>query len=377
MRALAFVIFLLFASLAHAETILINGVPVDKLYVDSEGRLYLTPGPGRKPVKIEVPSKKGIPVASKSRKIKLNGTAYIHYDLDLKDGDHQNSFKLTRNYIGIRGYFNENDYFRTTIDVKQEKNSDGNMDGSYVARLKYAYVYLHELFPYTGVEIGLSHRPWIDWEEHHGWLHRDVEETFIENHSGAGLINSADFGINFKGKSGIASWELGIFNGEGYHGEERSKHFGKSLEGRVSLNIFDRFTLSGHTVHSFDLKGKDMDRHIYQVHAVYNNPLFLIAAQYIWDNDNYHGAEDINQRGYSVNGDLKLWSFTKLPLGILARYDYWDPNKDESGDERKHFVIGAFYNYNSYLRFTIANDRVIDKSDKDSNTFMAVTQVKW
>jgi hypothetical protein len=369
--------FLLFFIGVHAETILINGIPVKNLYVDSEGRLYLTPGPGRKPVKVEVLPKRGTAVISKSKKLKVEGTAYIHYDLDLKGEEHRNGFKLTRNYIGIRGYFNDKDFFRTTIDIKQEKDSGGNMDGSYVARLKYAYVYLGDILPYTGVELGLSHRPWIDWEEHHGWLHRDLEETLIENHSGAGLINSADLGINFKGKYSIASWEFGIFNGEGYHAEENSEHFGKSLEGRFSIRLMDGFILSGHTVHAFDLKGKNMDRHIYQVHAVYNNPYLLIAAQYIWDRDNYYSGSDVDQKGYSVNGDLKLKAFTGVPLGILARYDYWDPDDSISDNERRHFVLGAFYNYGNHLRFTIANDRLVDKSGDDSSTFMAVTQVKW
>ena len=362
-----------------ADTILINGTPVNHLYVDSEGRLYLTPGPGRKPVEIKIPSRSSTPtpVASKSRKLKVGGTAYIHYDVDLKNPTHNNAFKITRNYIELRGYFNRKDYFRTTLDVKQEENSGGNMDGSYVARLKYAYVYFHNVLPYTGVELGLAHRPWIDWEEHHGWLHRDVEETLIENHEGAGLLNSADLGANFKGHYGIASWEFGIFNGEGYHGTENSDHFGKSVEARLSLNLFDGFTLSGHTAHMFDLKGKDMDRHIYQIHAVYNNPYVLIAAQYIWDKDDYYNSSDVDQKGYSVNADLKLKPFTGYSLGLFGRYDHWDPNDDKSNDERDHFVYGGWWDYNKHVRFTLADDRLIDDAGKDKNTLMGVAQVKW
>ncbi|ADY73618.1 hypothetical protein Dester_0979 [Desulfurobacterium thermolithotrophum DSM 11699] len=367
------------SSMAKDATVLIGGVPVKQLYVDEEGRLYLTPGEGRKPVKIEVPAAKGTPLVSKDKKIKIEGKAYIHYDVDLKNGNHNNAFKITRNYFEVRGYFNDKDYFRTTLDVKQEKDSGGNMDGSYVARLKYAYVYFADVLPYTGVELGLAHRPWIDWEEHHGWLHRDVEETLIENHSGAGLINSADLGANFKGKYGIASWEFGIFNGEGYHGAEDSDHFGKSLEGRLSLNLFEGFTLSGHTVHSFDHKDKDMDRHIYQIHAVYNNPYFLVAAQYIWDKDDYYNSNDVTQKGYSVNGDLKLKPFTGYPLGIFARYDHWDTNTDADNSVRKHFVYGAFYKLNKHVKLTLAHDRVLaeDNAGSDSNTLMAVAQVKW
>jgi hypothetical protein len=376
---------------SKADTILINGTPVNQLYVDDEGRLYLTAGPGRRAVEVKVPSaSSGVPVASKDKKIKIGGEAFIHYDADLRNASHKNAFKLTRDYIELRGYFNDRDYFRTTLDVHQAKaknNKDksgdeftdhaGDLDGSYVARIKYAYVYFHNVLPHTGVEIGLAHRPWHDWEEHHGWLHRDVEETLIENKEGAGLENSADLGVSFKGKYSIASWQFGIFNGEGYHGEENSEHFGKSLEGRISLNLFEGFTLSGHTAHTFDLKGQDMDRHIYQVHAVYNNPYFLAAAQYIWDRDDYYNKDDVDQKGYSFNADLKLKPFTGYSVGILGRYDHWDPNDDKSNDERDHFVYGAWWDYSKHVRFTVANDRLIDDAGKDKNTLMAVAKVKW
>ncbi len=377
------------SSNAEEATILIGGVPVKQLYVDEEGRLYLTPGKGRKPVKIEVPAAKGTPVVSKDKKIKIGGTAYIHWDYDMQNKSEHNAFKITRNYFEVRGYFNDRDYFRTTLDVYQDTTSyvkdidfsnnstSTKTDSSYKVRLKYAYVYLHDVLPYTGVELGMAHRPWIDWEEHHSWLHRDLEKTFMESSGGAHLINSADIGANFKGKYGIASWEVGVFNGEGYHEEENSEHFGKSLEGRLSLNLFDGFTISGHTVHSFNHKDENYDRHIYQVHAVYNNPYFLVAAQYIWNNVDNHEGDDTDQKGYSINGDLKLKPFIGYPLGILARYDHWDPDDDRSNDERDQFIYGAFYRLNSHLKFTLAHERVIDDAGSDKSTLMAVTEVRW
>ncbi len=362
---------------AEEATILINGVPVKQLYVDSEGRLYLTPGEGRKPVKIEIPKTSTTTIISKEKKLKVGGKAYLHWDYDMQGAGEHNEFKITRNYIELRGYFNSKNYFRATLDVKQDSDVDG---GSYVARLKYAYIYFSNVLLHTGVELGLVHRPWIDWEEHHGWLHRDLEETLIENKRGAHLINSADLGMNFKGSYGIASWEFGVFNGEGYHDEEESEHFGKSIEARLSLNPFKGFFLSGHTVHSFDHKGENFDRHIYQVHAVYNSPYFLIAAQYILDKDNYYSGEDVTQKGYSINGDLKFKPLIGYDLGILGRYDHWDPNDDIQDDEKDHYVVGVFYKYSSSIKFTLAGDKLIADTNSgfdDANTLMFVTEVNW
>jgi len=357
---------------SYGATVLINGVPVDKLYVDSEGRLYLTPGPGRKPVKIEIPDR--APAKSQKR-LKIGGKAYIHYDAELGSSKKENAFKITRNYIELRGYTSKENYFRTTLDVKQT-DVDG---GSYVVRLKYGYAYFSSVLPYTGLEVGMAHRPWIDWEEHNGWLHRDLGETLIESKRGAHLINSADLGLNFKGSKGVASWEVGIFNGEGYHGVEESSHFGKSLEGRLSVKLLKNFTLSGHTVHSFDHKGANFDRHIYQLHGIYRTPYFLIAAQYIWDWDNYYDGKDLKPHGYSVNTDLFLKPLTGYPVGLLARFDRWDT--DLGGDDvKEHWIYGLFYNLSNHVRLTVAHDRLLAGSstgEDDLSTLMGVAQVKW
>ena len=361
---------------AKEVTILINGVPVKELYVDSEGRLYLTPGAGRKPVKIEIPALKGEPLASESKRIKIGGKAYIHWDYNMSGDQEKNAFKITRNYLEVRGYFSDKNYFRTTLDVKQDANVDR---GSYVVRLKYAYVYFHDVLPHTGVEIGMVHKPWIDWEEHHGWLHRDVEKTFMESKGGANLMPSADLGVDFKGRYGIASWEVGIFNGEGYHDVEGSSHFGKSVEGRLSLNLLEGFTLSFHTVHSFDQGGEKYDRHIYQVHAVYDTPYFLLAGQYLWNSIDSYGGEDRDQEGYSVNGDLKLRPILGYPVGLLARYDHWDLDDKVSSDERDQFIYGVFYRLNRHVKFSLAHERIIDDGTEvgDKSTLMAVTKIKW
>ena len=61
-------------------------------------------------------------------------------------------------------------------------------------------LYLDNILPFTGVEIGQVHRPWIDYEEHGGWNYRSISKVFVEQNNGAHLTNSADLGVNFKQK---------------------------------------------------------------------------------------------------------------------------------------------------------------------------------
>jgi hypothetical protein len=111
--------------------------------------------------------------------LKIGGVAYLHYDYNLhgtkKSKDDSNEFKVTRAYLEIRKYFDKNNnsrYFRLTLDVFKDEPKDG-----YQARLKYAYLNW-DITPYLQTEIGLAHRPAIDWIEHHLWKHRYMEKTF-------------------------------------------------------------------------------------------------------------------------------------------------------------------------------------------------------
>ncbi len=68
---------------------------------------------------------------------------------------------------------------RLTLDTHTDSAGETNV------RLKYAYLYIDDILPSTGVEFGQAHRPWIDYEEHSGWLYRSVAKTFVEEKQGA------------------------------------------------------------------------------------------------------------------------------------------------------------------------------------------------
>ncbi|MFN4307956.1 MAG: hypothetical protein ACK4GI_03975, partial [Sulfurihydrogenibium azorense] len=120
---------------------------------------------------------------------------------------------------------------------------------------------------------------------------------------------------------------------------------------------------------------------LYHIHAVYNHPMFLIAAQY--------GKVDYNTQsanagdGYSVNLEVrpvKDWS-------IFGRYDYWKP-KNKQGtataywDKRKAYYVGVAYTMNKYVKWII-NYENFDYSGKDdlsnkskSSSYFDKTQYK-
>jgi hypothetical protein len=317
----------------------------------------------------------GVVVKSKATTLKFNGTHYIgfvHSDPD--EGDSSDYFETRRNYFQVKAYINENpkDYLRVTMDTHNEKGGEVNV------RLKYAYLYLDNVLLNTGVEMGQVHRPWIDYEEHHGWLYRSIAKTFVEEHNGAHFTNSADKGINFKTKTESFSSEIGLFNGEGYHGSDDEGENGLSFEWRLTANLLDSGKKHVHPTHDsyadISFLGQyntktlkdDEDFVWYGAHAVYNQPEFLLSAMYVTADEAGVKNSKKTGSGYTVNGEYRFddrWT-------VLGRYDYFEADND---DERKESIAGVAYTYSKNLKFIANIFNIDDKEDK----FMLTAEVQW
>jgi hypothetical protein len=321
----------------------------------------------------------GVVIKSKAAVLKFSGTHYLGFvHEDPKVGDKSDYFETRRNYLQVKAYINDNpkDYMRVTLDTHNEKGGEVNV------RLKYAYLYLDNVLPNTGVEFGQVHRPWIDYEEHHGWLYRSIAKTFVEEHSGAHFTNSADKGINFKTKTDNFSSEIGLFNGEGYHGSDDEGENGLSFEWRLTASLLgtgkkhlhtsDRYTdISFFGQYNTKTLKDDEDFVWYGVHAVYNEPRFLVAGIYVSADDAGEKNSKKTGDGYSFNGEFRFddrWT-------ALARYDYFE---EDSDNERKEMIAGLSYRYSKHLML-IGNIFNIDESDdsKDEDRFMLSAEVKW
>lgn len=336
---------------------------------------------------------KQTPLYAKTSKLKFSGRHYIGVVSKDVDGETHNNFETRRNYIQVKGYFFDNpkSYMRVTLDTHQVKdNGSTSNSGDWEVRLKYAYLYLDDLLPYTGVEFGQAHRPWIDYEEHHGWWYRSIAKTFVERKQDADFTNSADLGVNFKTKTDYFSSEIGLFNGEGYHGLEDGK--GMSFEWRLTANLLgtgkkhvhksDRYAdLSFYGQYNTDYakKGDAVtgDFIWYGFNAVYNQPEFLIAANYLKADE---AAAKFKGDGWSVNGELRWLTFSPelAKWNTFARYDDY---KLDNGAERKSWLAGIAYRWNKnvefILNYTDDKDTRSDSADKETKAWMFTADVQW
>ncbi|HIO41979.1 MAG TPA: hypothetical protein EYN34_03710 [Aquifex sp.] len=322
--------------------------------------------------------------------LKISGKAYIHYDYtsdapNASDRE-KGAFKVNRAYFEVRKYFDKSgkNYFRLTADVYTSS------DGSNAFRLKYAYLNW-EINPLLQTEIGLVHRPWIDWEEHHAWFHRFVDKTFIEDADGAHLVVSADYGIAFKGNYKKASYMFGVYNGEGYHGTEDDKHFGKAVAARVAYDFTQNLFGALHVAYISNNNDGETDTALIHPLVGYKNRYFLVAAQYIWDREDPESGSVYTNNGFAINGDLYLKPLTGKPVTLFGRYGRWnfDSSVESSTDytkaDRWQLLAGVQYDWNRHVKTALAFKHVhydissantqTGKNNKD--TLMAAMEVNW
>jgi len=327
-----------------------------------------------------------LPIFAKASKIKINGDVFLGFTYNKYDNDTSTAkYELRRAYLQFKSYFldNKKSYYRVTMDAH-------NDNGSYDLRLKYAYVYLSNILPSTGVEVGLSHRPWHDYEEHNAWYYRSIAKVALEDKNAANLSNSADFGVNFKTKTKYFESEIGLFNGEGYH-ENQSSDKGMSFEWRTTAHILgvngkDKQTTRTYFDVSFfgqyNSEHKNGDDLVFGgLHAVYNMPSFLISAQYIKSLDTQSGSDISAQAGYgySVNGEYRFGA--KKEYRVLGRYDRWI---DKTNNDLVNTTTIAGFAWEQYSNVKwIANATLTDNEkgslryNKNGAAIMITAEVKF
>jgi hypothetical protein len=198
------------------------------------------------------------------------------------------------------------------------------------------------------------------------------------------------------------SSEVAVVSGEGYDHLDRAggTFFSNSIEGRVTGHLFgngDRkvdpwkdeyLDASFNTVNSFNQNGANPGANgpynhlVYQFHAVYNRPLFLVAAQYIYNQDRFrHQSFDNDNHGFSVNADVRpfvhLDSFgdQRDKWSVFGRFDYFDI---DNGDNKRYWIYGAAYRVNRYLRLILNGATTEHRYETgDLSRAMFTAEVNW
>ena len=131
-----------------------------QFFVDDKGQVFTTAGEGRKVLESKESS-----VFSKAPKLEFSGTHYFGYtsanpnttastaDASVpttvavgsdtaKYAGSSNGFELRRNYLQVKGFFNDKDYWRVTLDTTKELASTTSYANAFVKSLIIFLLYL-------------------------------------------------------------------------------------------------------------------------------------------------------------------------------------------------------------------------------------------
>ncbi len=384
------------------ESVTVNA-GVTKLYQDVNGQVFTKPAEGRTLINNKVTS-----VFSHSKKLQFSGLAYLGYTYNNYKSDSTtvnynkdtSDFEVRRAYFQLKAYLldDQKSYYRITFDVSKDATGDEKF------RAKYAYLFLNNIFVNTGVEIGLIHRPWHDYEEHNGWLYRNISKILIEDGThGPNLSNSADFGVMFKTRTQYFDADYGIFNGEGYHATNNGT--GMSFEWRTTAHIlgmsshhhpekntywdasfFGQYNKEHKTV-TVGAIDETQDLIFGGLHTVYNQPSFLFATQYVYSENTSDIANNISVQagdGYSFNVEYRLGEDKEYR--VFGRYDSWTPKNIPVGQTSKKdnrgYILGTAWEMNPNIQW-VANVIITDNetgSLKERNNgvaYMLTAEVRF
>jgi len=276
----------------------------------------------------------------------------------MSPNSNNNAFVLKRGYLTVESRFNEIFSGRYTQDITIDR--EGDDAGNVELRFKYCYLKIQVpasigILTNSYFEVGLVHRPWMDFEEKIN-QYRVQSAMYLDR---AGVVSSADFGItyvsllggkineeyqsavsnSYPGKYGSIS--LGVYNGGGYHSLEMNNN--KTLEGRFTLRPLPEslpgLQLSYNTAFGKSNDTLNTDFKMHSFYLSWQTRHTVLAAQYYTGEGDYSGKNPAKKSGYSFFGEFKI---PETNFMVFSRYDYFEP---ENSFAYNNVIAGVAYRF--------------------------------
>ncbi|PVX52315.1 hypothetical protein C7377_0629 [Balneicella halophila] len=306
--------------------------------------------------------------------------------------EHESALVLKRSYFTLKKDIDDIFSVRYTQDITID--TEGDDAGNVETRMKYLYLKVKpriksKMLTGTWLEVGMVHRPWLDYEQKIN-TYRVQDNMAIERNK---LFNSADFGVTIGGNIGpkmdksflrevngamkgkYFSYSLGVYNGGGYSGAEKntSKVFATRLSARPFPNKIPELQLStyfnlgkGNTEHEPDFNqlmgfvawtGRNLT-----LTAQYHTGEGDFKGKYVMPDDK---GKSLKNHGYSFFGEYK---FGTSPWAIWGRHDYFSLERELKDDVTRRYIAGLSYRINKNIRL-ILNTEQTEKAGEDDDVY--------
>ncbi len=256
-----------------------------------------------------------------------------------------NGFQFRRIYITTD--YSINDHFSTRFRMESSITNGSNV-GVFV---KDAWLKWKDVFNGSDLIVGMSPTPAFDVSEG-AWGYRSLEKTIMDYF---GIVSSRDIGIDLKGKideSGTAKYWLKIGDGAGNKPEtDKYKRYYGQLQFAPSksllITVYGDYASKPQKKDPFDGQMKSNSAFVaagfinykYEKTFALGVEAFLKSQQ-----NNYSPTGAAASLGSQSGFGLSVWAKAALSdnVGIVGRYDTYDPNTDNAAkNDKQGLIIGA------------------------------------
>jgi len=282
-------------------------------------------------------------------------------------------FNLGRAYLTAKYYFNHDWMMRVTTDVNQEQfvaaaaQPVGSVNNTKTVKLgkhtqvflKYAYLqgklYGDDSGNTVVLRAGVSHNPWIDYEQGL-WKHRYFTKVTADEFK---YDDSADIGVGLKGKvmGGLVKYWATAVNGGGYS----NLTITNAIDYKVRVGIYPLKGLTIDAGFNTGFRGKKtfgtakLKQTMYQVMVTYGTHDYRVGGNWINNKDKVSKLVEANT--YAVWG----WAKLGYGLGLTGRWEQeksFNINKATGvtgniEQKRTRYVVGVDYSPVHHVVFTL------------------------
>jgi hypothetical protein len=288
-------------------------------------------------------------------------------------------FSIDRGYVRYAYQFTDTIKGQWTADFYSAKTGS-YADGAGI-KLKESYVDLPFYLPESKVTVGLQ-------KNYLGLIYdydyRIIEKEFIDKN---GIDASADNGIILNGyfPMGYGSYEVGVYNGEGY-----KKELNPDMNTEPAAVADVRFTVlpgltfggsyknelqglvgpTGNTAYNKNHLAVGMVRTAYGPFDMWAEYIGQTISTYSTTKNTY---TDVKKSGYSIMPSYQInpeWT-------VLARYDSWDPNTDTANDKVNTTILGVNYAITKGVLLQLNYQQDKPEDSKVATTTQYLGQIAW
>jgi hypothetical protein len=286
--------------------------------------------------------------------VRLSGVIYPSYSLDLTAGSNfANAFDVSRVYLRTDVAINKRFATRVTLDADHMRpavlatGESVTYDTKYRVFVKHAYLEVRELGPLR-LRAGVIDTPYTPYYDNL-WGNRYITESFAKN---AGVLETADLGVALVGQhaEGLVDWNVSLLNGEGY----------SKLEVDAGKTAQARFTI--------DPLAKPKERALpitgfvsYAGHPTTGEPTltwagaagFEMPRLLVWGELLGTTTAGTTGMGYSATLNPRLPKY----LGVIGRFDHWDPNTSARDDGENLLIAGLDKDFSDRISVALTYER--------------------